>query len=99
MDIATTEITEEQLDEVFGALAGRTAQGSRRMAGGVPGVLGGELRAARRAARRDPRGAVGPSRPGKEFVMTELKVTAEPDSHEVRTEREIDAPRNLVFRA
>ena len=31
--------------------------------------------------------------------MTELKVTAEPKSHEVRTEREVDAPRDLVFRA
>ena len=31
--------------------------------------------------------------------MTELKVTAEPGSHEVSTEREIDAPRYLVFRA
>jgi len=31
--------------------------------------------------------------------MTELKVTAEPGSHEVSTEREIDAPRDLVFRA
>ena len=31
--------------------------------------------------------------------MTELKVIAEPKSHEVRTEREIDAPRDLVFRA
>ena len=31
--------------------------------------------------------------------MTELKVTAEPGSHEVSTEREIAAPRDLVFRA
>jgi uncharacterized protein YndB with AHSA1/START domain len=31
--------------------------------------------------------------------MTELKVTAEPGSQEVRTEREVDAPRDLVFQA
>ena len=31
--------------------------------------------------------------------MTELKVSAEPESLDVRTEREIDAPRDLVFRA
>jgi uncharacterized protein YndB with AHSA1/START domain len=31
--------------------------------------------------------------------MTELKITAEPGSLEVRTEREVDAPRDLVFRA
>jgi uncharacterized protein YndB with AHSA1/START domain len=31
--------------------------------------------------------------------MTEMKVTAEPGSHEIRTERELDAPRDLVFRA
>jgi uncharacterized protein YndB with AHSA1/START domain len=31
--------------------------------------------------------------------MTELKITAEPGSLEVRTEREVNAPRDLVFRA
>jgi uncharacterized protein YndB with AHSA1/START domain len=31
--------------------------------------------------------------------MTELKITAERGSHEVSTEVEIDAPRDLVFRA
>ena len=31
--------------------------------------------------------------------MTELKITAEPGSNEIHTEREIDAPRDLVFRA
>ena len=31
--------------------------------------------------------------------MTELKVTAELNALDVRTEREIDAPRDLVFRA
>ena len=31
--------------------------------------------------------------------MTELKITAEPGSLEVRTEREVNGPRDLVFRA
>ena len=31
--------------------------------------------------------------------MTELKITAEAGSLEVRTEREVNAPRDLVFRA
>src|SRR5512134_1882111 len=73
------------------------------MARRLSGVLGGELRTARRAAG-GVAGRIGPTasdgcRRGKEHVMTETKITAGPGSNEIRTEREFEAPRDLVFRA
>src|SRR5581483_3286490 len=68
-------------------------------------VLGGELRAARRAAR-DPAVAGAGDRPiatersgRKEHDVTEMQITAEPGVPQILTSREFAAPRDLVFRA
>jgi DNA-binding transcriptional ArsR family regulator len=67
-------------------------------------ALGGTLRAARRAPR-DPEGSgvdrrreQGRTRPVTTRTATPIKVIAEPGLPFVGTERELDAPRDLVFR-
>ena len=73
------------------------------VAGRLSGVLGTELRAARRATRRPPGAGTDRSRPRrserKEHVMSEMQVTAEPGVPQVLTSRELDAPLDLVYRA
>ena len=62
-----------------------------RMARGLSGILGRELRAARRAAR----GAHGKGRRRRREHIMKLNVTAEPGVPQVLTSRDFDAPRDL----